>query len=344
MDDTTGFVAAVARGIGPPDDGVVLAVSGGPDSVALARAAAAARGGGGRLVLAHLNHGLRGAESDADEAFVADLASRLAGVELCRARLDVAAEAERAGANLEAAARRLRYAWLASVAREHGCLRVATGHTADDQAETVLHRLLRGAGLQGLRGIAPRRPLAPGVELVRPMLGLTRPEVLAFLRGLGQPFREDASNRDLCRTRNRIRHELLPLLAREYNPAVVSVLGRLAAQAAEAHRAEEAEAAALLAAAELPRAGPRLVLDRPRLAAAPGRVVRALLRLVWEREGWPRDGMNFAAWQRLAALARGDGVAGDFPGGVRARRRGRVVLLERVRPDGPRGTSSDSFP
>jgi tRNA(Ile)-lysidine synthase len=344
VDDTTGFVDAVARGLGPPGDGVVVAVSGGPDSVALARAAAAARGGAGRLVLAHLNHGLRGAESDADEAFVAGLASRLPGVELCRARIDVAAEAERSGANLEAAARRLRYAWLADVAREHGCLRVATGHTADDQAETVLHRLLRGAGLQGLRGIAPRRPLGPGVEVVRPMLGLTRADVLAFLRAAGQAFREDASNRDLRRTRNRIRHELLPLLAREYNPAVVSVLGRLAAQAAEAYRGEEAEAAALLAAAELPRAGRQLVLDRPRLAAAPGRAVRALFRLVWEREGWPRDGMDFAAWQRLAALARGDGVAGDFPGGVHARRRGRVVLLSRVRPEGPRGRGAGPLP
>ncbi len=334
MNDTPDLAGAVARCLGPTDEGVVVAVSGGPDSVALARAVIQARISiDGRVVLAHLNHGLRGAESDADEAFVADLAARLPGLELVRTRLDVAAEADATGSNLEATARRLRYAWLADVARTRGLSLVATGHTADDQAETVLHRLLRGTGLQGLRGIAPRRPLGSGVELVRPLLAVTRADVLAYLQSLDQPYRQDSTNRDLRRTRNRIRHELLPLLAREYNPAVVAVLGRLAAQAAEAFREEESAAAALLAVAELPRAGRQLVFDSSRLAAAPARVVRAMLRLAWEREGWPRDAMTFAAWQRLAALTCGEGKAADFPGGVHARRRGRVVLL------GPRQVS-----
>jgi tRNA(Ile)-lysidine synthase len=326
--DTPILVGALARYLGPADGGLVLAVSGGPDSVALARAAVLARGpGSGCLVLAHLNHGLRGAESDADAAFVSELAAQLPGVELCHTRIDIAAEAQRTGANLEATARQLRYGWLAEVARQHGLGRVATGHTADDQAETMLHRLLRGTGLQGLRGIAARRPLTPDVELVRPMLGVTRAEVLAFLQALGQPFREDSSNRDLRHTRNRIRHELLPLLAGQYNPAIVAILGRLAAQADEAFRDEQVTAAALLAAAELPRAGRQLVFDAARLSAAPEREVRAMLRLVWEREGWSRDAMGFDAWKRLTALARGDGKAADFPGGVHACVRGRVVLL-----------------
>jgi tRNA(Ile)-lysidine synthase len=213
------------------------------------------------------------------------------------------------------------------VARERAIRRVATGHTADDQAETVLHRLLRGTGLQGLRGIARRREIAPGVELVRPLLGVRRAEVMAFLRSLGQPAREDSSNRDLRLTRNRIRHELIPLLAAHYNPAVVEVLGRLAAQAAEAFGEEQAAAEALLAAAELPRAGRELVFDQPRLAAASEREVRAMLRLVWERENWSRDAMGYVAWQRLTALARGEGKSADFPGGVHARGRGRVFLL-----------------
>ncbi len=329
MDDTPALARAVARSLGPSDGGgLVAAVSGGPDSVALARAVALTRRpAGGPLVLAHLNHGLRGAESDADEAFVAELAAQLPGVELCHARLDVALAAERAGANLEGTARRLRYDWLAGVARERGIRRVATGHTADDQAETVLHRLLRGTGLQGLRGIAPRREIAPGVELVRPMLGVTRADVLSFLQALGQPYREDSTNRDLRRTRNRIRHELLPLLTGQYNPAIVDVLGRLAAQAAEAFRDEQAAAETLLAAAELPRAGRELVFDQLRLAAASEREVRAMLRLVWERESWSRDAMGYVAWQRLTALARGAGKSADFPGGVHARRRGRVWLL-----------------
>jgi tRNA(Ile)-lysidine synthase len=328
MRDTPILVAALARYFDPSDKGLVIAISGGADSVALARAAALARkANSGRLVLAHLNHALRGAESDADEAFVVELARQIPGVELCHTRVDVAAAAASTGTNLEATARRLRYDWLIQVARDHNLTRVATGHTADDQAETLLHRLLRGSGFQGLRGIAACRPLAPDVEVVRPLLDVTRSDILDFLKMLGQDFREDSSNRDLRHTRNRIRHELLPLLAREYNPAIVSVLGRLATHAEEAFRDEEAAASALLAAAELPRAGRQLVFDAARLAAAPEREVRAMLRLAWEREGWPRDAMGFEAWRRLTAIARGAARSADFPGGVHACVRARVLLL-----------------
>jgi tRNA(Ile)-lysidine synthase len=325
-----GQVSACLRSLGEVP-GLVAAVSGGPDSVALVRALVAARAS--PLVLAHLNHQLRGADSDADERFVADLhaALRAAGAELhlVSARLDVAEQARSAGANLEAHARQVRYRWLAEVARAHGLRWVATGHTASDQAETVLHHLLRGTGLAGLRGIASRRLLAPGVEVVRPLLGVTRAEVLAYLGELGQSYREDASNADLQRTRNRIRHELLPHLAERYNPRVAEVLGRLARQADEVCRAEEAEAEALLRAAELPRAGARVVLDAARLAAAPRRLVRAALRSVWAREGWPLGGMSYEVWERLADLAGAGQGASDLPGGVHARRRGRVLQLGR---------------
>ncbi len=306
---------------------IVAAVSGGPDSVALLRALRDARGVG-PLVAAHLNHQLRGADSDADEAFVRDLCDHLA-VPCHVQRLDVQAIAVSEGANLEGTARRLRYDWLARAATEEGLGAVATGHTADDQAETVLHRLLRGTGLQGLRGIALRRELAPGVALVRPLLTTTRAEVMAYLHGLGQAYRQDSTNFDPAFTRNRIRHQLLPLLAAEYNPEIVAVLARLAAQADEAHAAEEEQARALLAAAELPRAGTVLVFDGSQLSAAPPHQVRALFRLVWQREGWPMDAMGFDAWQRVAAVARGEATAADFPGGVRMRCVGRVVQVGR---------------
>src|SRR5436189_3233901 len=128
-------------------------------------------------------------------------------------RIDVRSQARRERANLEAVGRRVRYDFLASVARETGAAWVATGHTADDQAETVLHRLLRGTGLKGLAGIPARRALAPGVDVVRPLLKVRRAEVLAFLQETGQRFRQDTSNVDPRFTRNRIRHELLPSLA-----------------------------------------------------------------------------------------------------------------------------------
>jgi tRNA(Ile)-lysidine synthase len=324
-------LAALPAGSGPG----VVAVSGGPDSVALLRALLTLRPASAPLVVAHLNHQLRGADSDADEAFVTALHARLAAeratLTLCCERIDVAARARVEGDNLESVARRVRYGWLAGVARAAGAGWVATGHTADDQAETVLHRLLRGTGLKGLCGIPARRELAPGVEVVRPLLRVTRARVLAFLRSVGQDFREDASNADLRFTRNRIRHELLPHLAERYNPAVALALCRLAEQAAEVQGREESAARALLAEAELPRAGGTVVLDWARLGAAPRHLVREAFRLLWQREAWPAGRSGFDSWERAAAVAVGEGTAVDLPGGVRVRRKGRVVQVVRVR-------------
>jgi tRNA(Ile)-lysidine synthase len=301
----------------------VAAVSGGADSVALLRGLLDA--GVGPLTVAHFNHRLRGAESDADAEFVRELAARL-GLPFRLGGADVRSAA--AGDNLEATARRLRYGWLAEAAREAGAVWVATGHTADDQAETVLHRLIRGAGLQGLRGVAAERELRDGIRLLRPLLTVARADVLAYLRDLGQSFREDATNIDPAFTRNRIRHELLPLL-RTFNPAIVDVLGRLARQADEAHSVIAEEAGRLLAAAELPRAGGLYVLDAETLAGRRDYLAREVLRILWHRAGWPSDGMTADHWQRLVGIARGDVPAADFPGGVHARRAGRVVQLGR---------------
>jgi tRNA(Ile)-lysidine synthase len=314
--------------------GVVVAVSGGADSVALLRALDAARHPRTPipLIIAHLNHQLRGPESDADEEFVADLHAQLlaAGrpcLSLCRWRLDIAARARAEGANLEALARRERYRWLAEVARTHGMKWIATGHTANDQAETVLHRLLRGTGLRGLRGIAPRRELEPGLTVIRPLLSATRAEIIAYLRELAQPYREDRTNTDLAYTRNRIRHELLPHLAERYNPAIVSVLARLAVQAEDAYRIEEAAALTLLSEAELPRAGGLLIFDRQRLLTAPRHRVREMFRSVWLREDWPVGGMDHAAWERLADVVFDGPPAVDLPGGLHARRLERGVQV-----------------
>lgn len=310
--------------------GVVVAVSGGPDSVALALAVAEARLPG-PLVIAHVNHQLRGSNSDADEDFVAGLAQSLvaqgAPVQTRAARIEVATLAQSEKANLEAVARRERYRWLADVASQASIAWVVTGHTLDDQAETVLHHLLRGAGLRGLCGIARRRRLADGVDLARPLLAATRAEVLAYLHEHGQTYREDATNKDLRLTRNRIRHELLPLLAQQYNPGVVRALGRLAAQAETASVAAQRQASRLLEAAERPRAGELVVLDQAVLAAAGPAQARELFRLVWDREGWPSGAMGFDSWDRLAAVACGGPLGVDLPGGLRARRRGGVVQL-----------------
>lgn len=316
------------------NEGLVAAVSGGADSVALVRALAGLRPTlrPQVLAIAHLNHQLRGADSDADEEFVRRLYLSLresAGTHLewRSERVDVAAGARVEGGNLESFARRIRYDWLTRVARESGLRWVATGHNANDQAETVLHRLLRGTGLKGLRGIAARRALAPEIMLIRPLLRVPRTEVLAFLDAEQQPFREDRSNVDRRFTRNRIRHELVPLLAGQYNPACVEVLSRLAEQAAETYANLSEWGQKLLAEAELPRAGRLVVLDRQRLAGAPRNLVREAFRLLWDREDWPLRGMSFAAWDRLAALAVGEIPAVDLPGGIQARGAHSVVQV-----------------
>ncbi len=302
----------------------VIAVSGGADSVALLRCLAEYVR---PLVVAHLNHRLRGVDSDADEQFVRELAHSL-NLDFRSIAIDVKEAAVLRGDNLEDTARRMRYDWLAHVARETGASWIATGHNADDQAETVLHRLIRGAGIQGLRGIAPQRELMPGVLVVRPLLQITRAEVVAYLNELGQTWREDVTNRDPTFTRNRIRHELLPVL-KTFNPAIVDVLGRLAEQAGEIHHEQEEAALTLLNDAELPRAGHLCILQIGKLQATSRHRIRSMFRLMWEREGWPLRDMTFEHWKRLVGVALGDENTIDLPGGISARRKGSVLQVGR---------------
>lgn len=297
----------------------VVAVSGGADSVALLRALMDC---GAKVVVGHVNHQLRGAESDEDERFVVDLANRL-GVPVRTVRRDVAA----LGGNLEATARRVRYEWLANLAAEVGATWVATGHTADDQAETVLHRIIRGTGLQGLRGVAVVRQ-SPTATVVRPLLAVTRSEVMEYLSSLGQLFRTDSTNADTTFTRNRIRAELLPLL-RTFNPAVVDVLNRLSVQAAEMVQFFDAQALALLETCQRPSAGETIVLAAEPIQAAHPVLVKAMFRLLWDLAALPSRGMTADHWNRLLAVARDEHPAADFPNGVHVRRAGKVVQLAR---------------
>lgn len=333
MMDLPALVAAQKRAGTIPAGPGVVAISGGPDSVALAHLLGGllVEGQIPRLLLAHVNHQLRGADSDADEAFVLGLpaawgadAARLTVRSL---RIETARHAAETHDNLEATARAERYRWLAEVAQAEGAAWVAAGHTADDQAETVLFRLLRGSGLQGLGGMAPCRALAEGVVLIRPLLDVPRAEILRYLSERGLSAREDTSNRDERFTRNRLRHELLPMLRERYNPAVASVLCRLAEQARAVQSDLDLRAAELLNVAELPRAGAVLVFRAEALRAAPAYLAAEALRQAWRREGWPLDAMGYAEWRRLLDVAHGTPPAWDFPGRMRARRVGAVVQV-----------------
>lgn len=195
-------------------DRLVVALSGGADSCALLDLLTRLPGYDLVLVAAHLNHGLRGAESDGDEQFCRELAAGY-GIPFESCRIDVGALAQAEGLNLEDAGRRARISFLDAVRQQHGAAAVVTAHHSDDQAETVLMRLLRGSGMAGLSGMRYRNQRG----YLRPLLDVTRAQIEQHLVQEGLAWREDASNRDTNFLRNRIRHELLPLLE-QYNPAI----------------------------------------------------------------------------------------------------------------------------
>ena len=226
-----------------PGERVAVAVSGGADSVALLRLLLELRAELGIVLSAlHFNHKIRGAEADADEAFVKVLAAAH-GLELRAACEDVPAYAQAQRMSLEEAAREKRYQFFNSYIVDGMLDCVATAHTLDDQAETVLMRLMRGAGTRGLAGIFPEIKVeeedrkwigSASGRIMRPLLWVRRREIEEYLRAIGQQWREDSSNRDVRHTRNRVRHELLPLLE-TFNPEIA----RLLAETAEIARGEE---------------------------------------------------------------------------------------------------------
>jgi tRNA(Ile)-lysidine synthase len=276
---------------------VGVAVSGGADSVCLLHALLEVGPRWDlRLTVLHLNHGLRGEESDRDEAFVREMAAR--------AGLPVLVESwNRRGAgsrNLEEAARDARLAFFARAMASGAVERVAVGHTRSDQAETVLFRFLRGAGTAGLAGIRP----ATSTGIVRPLIGIDRDEIERFLRERGVAWREDASNLSPEFARNRIRHDLLPQLAREWNLAIRQTLAHTAdwALAEEAYWETEIDR---LAAGVLRPGGGAVVLRADALAALPLAVARRLARRAIELVKGDLRGIGFDHIEALLELAAG---------------------------------------
>jgi tRNA(Ile)-lysidine synthase len=284
-------------------------------------------GGKGKLYVAHLNHGLRAAAADEDQRWLQLLCEQL-GIQLEVGRADVAPIAEQQGDGWEAAARAARYDFLRHMAEHLGARFVATGHTADDQAETVLHRLLRGTGIEGIGGIPRVRRLSASVALVRPMLNVRRADVLEYLSSIGQDYRIDATNQDNQWTRNRLRNELLPELREIYNPQVDAALTRLATQANEAHDLISAIAEKVARDCVVVTATGTQI-DCKTLAEQPPIIVREVFKLAWREAGWPLQSMGFDEWQQLASLASGGNsrVVINLPGNIRARfQSGRIIL------------------
>ena len=308
-----------------PGDRVLVAVSGGPDSVCLLTALHEMRERrllpGIELRIAHVNYGMRGEESEKDEAFVRELGMKLGVPVNCeRVRL-----MPRPGGTFQSLARDARYAFFGRVLREHGMTAVATGHTADDQAETVLLWLMRGAGAGGLAGIPVKRV----GKIVRPLLGVTRQQILDYLVSHGMPYRSDASNGKPVYRRNRVRHEVLPVL-RSLNPRIIEGLARGAdILAADAALLDEIERERWEAVTKETSSG-RVVLDGARLSSQPlglqRRLVRRALAVV---RGGPA-GLTFRhvsdILERVVEGSHGAGL--NLPGGIRVERDRHLVVLE----------------
>lgn len=301
-----------------PGDRICAAVSGGADSVALLLALHAANRQprealGVVLSAVHVHHNLRGEEADADSAFVAELCARLE-VPLHLLKVDVPAHIERTGETLEEAARNLRYAAFHELLTTGQTDAILTAHTLDDQAETVLMKLLRGAWTDGLSAIHPVIKLAKPLtgRIIRPFLNVRREQIEAYLREQNQPWREDCSNADTHHTRNRIRHELMPTL-RAYNPNIDQALANMAELAREEQSRWQNELARLLPQIVLPgkpvRGGGRSVGTAPGAAsfaieierlrafdpALRRRVLRAAVRQIGAR-------LSFEETARILAL------------------------------------------
>lgn len=335
-----GVIAKVRQAISQsdmlkPHDRVVVGVSGGVDSLVLLHVLTQLDDLGLELHVAHLDHALR-PRSSGDVEFVRSVAERY-GLPFHTAREDVHSLALQRSWGVEEAARYARYGFLRRVAESVGACRIAVGHNADDQVETVLLHLLRGTGLHGLTGMSPHR--SDGV--IRPLLGVTRPEILKYAKEAGISWLEDESNESIDFRRNRIRHRLLPLLEEEYNPNIRSGLLRLAevSRAAEEFIADETKRRLVELYGE-PNGAP-VVVSAESLNRLPLALQREALRAACRRAQPDRPGPSFERVESLrAALAkRTGGWTLEMGNGLLARcHAGRLELSSShaVRPSGAR--------
>jgi tRNA(Ile)-lysidine synthase len=304
-------VSTVRRyGLIPRECHVLVGVSGGADSVALAHALHYLQSRHPfSLTIAHLHHGIRGAAADEDRDFVRLLAWKL-GAPCIDDEADVPAQARRRRISLEMAGREARREFFLRAAAEAGADRLATAHTADDEVETFFLRLLRGAGAQGLGGLPPSATWR-GLMFIRPLIAVTKIELQEFLRAHGLPWREDATNADPLILRNRVRHDLLPYLEREYQPGLRAIVRRTAGLLREEHVWLDQLAQEALARCQ-PAAAPERLRVPALLREAPAARRRVLLRWL-AQAGYEVDRIDFAAIERVDRLAAGGRARARVP-------------------------------
>ena len=297
---------------------LLVAVSGGPDSVCLLHILAELREKLGiTLHIAHLNHKLRGAESEADARYVSELAHRL-GIPVTTEERDVKAHQARQHISLEEAAREVRYTFLSQVAQAIGAEEAAAGHTADDHTETILMHLVRGTGIKGLQGLKPRTQwqlAGNSITIVRPLLQISREETAEYCRQHHLAPRIDTSNLSLSPLRNRIRHQLLPLL-KSYNPQVAEALQRTARIAGDDLGFIDQQCLQLWAEIAQ-KQGNVIIIDKQRLLKSPSVLRRYLLRMSIEKlVGNIKDIEMRHIEDIMSILTKPAGKRLDLPGGL----------------------------
>jgi tRNA(Ile)-lysidine synthase len=300
---------------------VLVGLSGGADSVALLLVLRELEQTGALTIAgaAHLNHQLRGAEADGDEAFCAALAGTL-GLPFRAERTDVAALARAQKRSIEDAARSARYRFFERAADEWSADVIAVAHTREDQAETFLLRLLRGSGTRGLAAIQPRAG-----RVIRPLLDVAREDLRAYLASRGQAFRQDSSNADVTIPRNRVRHDLIPYLESHFSPRITDALAREAALARQDEDFLHGEAIKLAAGIVLTDVAVRI--DVAGLSRAPRALSSRVAQAALQRLAGSKP-ITFDHVERLLALAEGpgDGGAVSLPGQYAVRTGGAIVL------------------
>jgi tRNA(Ile)-lysidine synthase len=311
--------------------GILLAVSGGRDSMALLHGVTRLRTilHIPFIVAGHLNHGLRG-EAGANDADLVRSACQWLDVPAMISVCDAGQLEHASRGSLEEAARTARYEFLQETARQNGAPLIATAHHAADQAETILHNIIRGTGLRGLRGIPERRKLSDHAELIRPMLNIKAEEISEYTQLHNIAFASDETNTDLSFTRNRIRHQLMPLLQENFNVQISDSLVRLAEQSQELLQGLDTIAESLLTTAILEQTPELCRLEVTQLHSHPEPILRHALTVLWIRQGWSRREMSGEHFLRLASmLSHSVPPAIDLPGGVRAELRANLLVLRK---------------
>ncbi|MEZ6039058.1 MAG: tRNA lysidine(34) synthetase TilS [Planctomycetaceae bacterium] len=331
----------------PRGSTVLLAVSGGKDSVVLSHAASRRTHEPEEVVtsrspeelqgvahwnflVAHVDHGLRGTHSQKDRIFVESLAEQLGLPFFCKKAADGSIVDQNQG-SLEESARQVRYQLLLEMAAEQGAEFVVTAHHRDDQAETVLHNLVRGSGLRGLSGMSVARPLGEHCQLLRPLLSVSRQQIDHYAAAHQLTWCDDHTNADRSFTRNRLRHDVLPYLQTHSNRDIANSLETIARQAREAISIIDEVAGNLLDQCQLERTPVSCRLSRATLQSASEPLIRHMLTLLWIRQCWPRQKMTSRHWSHLSESIVNDTTSRrTLPGSIQMTLDHNIIRFERT--------------